>query len=481
MKIYLINPAPVKANDNKKETLFYASAPPLGLMYLASSLKKEGHSVFIIDQPAFNLKNSDIVEFIKKRDPDIVGFSCLCASFENAKSIAKELKQLNPNLKIIFGNYLATFYARKILNTYDWVDICVRGEGEITLVNLLDKLETNQDLGEVDGITYRINGTIKENKNRQILTELDKLPFPDRKMLPAFYKNRIGGVDVTNYKFATMVSSRGCPFSCNFCACTAFSNGKWRTRSIDNIINEICLLADEGYREILFIDDNFTLSPKRINEFSKKIRKENLDIVFIGDGRVNNSSLSLFKSMKYANFEILMFGIESSSQRILNSYNKKITPEMSKIAIKNARAAGFKFLVGSFMIGALDETYNEAIDTLKFISTLDIDFPHIIFTRALPGTQLFNDLIQKKIINEDDFWETGIDLIDLPQAKMDREKIFKMIKGQFHLSFLRPKYLIRAFIRTLTSKYRREIIVNHLNLRDVNTFIKLINNPPDLF
>ena len=481
MKIYLINPAPLKLNDDQKETLFYASAPPLGLLYIASSLQEAGHTIGILDQPAVNYSNDDVIKWVKKGDPDVLGFSILCSSFENAKILSKASKLWNPNLKIVFGNYLATFYAHKILDNYDWVDFCVRGEGEISSAELMEAIDKNSDLSKIDGITYRLNGTIKENKNRPLNKKLDLLPIPNREILPTTYRNRIGGIDVTKRKFATMVSSRGCTFSCNFCACTAFSQGIWRTRSVDNILEEVCELADEGYREILFIDDNFTLNKKRLLELCSKIKHENLDVAFICDGRVNNSSVTVFKTMKRANFEILMFGIESGNQRILDYYDKRITPQLTKIAIKNARKAGFKFLVGTFMIGGLNETYNEAIDTLKFILKLDIDFPHVIFTRALPGTKLFNNLIQKNIIDEDRYWETGVDLINLPEAIMNREVIFKIIKEQFHISFFQPKYIARAIFRTLFSRYRREMIFSHLNLRDINRFIKILNNPPDLF
>jgi len=481
MKINLINPAPSKIKDGQKETLFYASAPPLGLMYLATYLKDAGHKISILDQAAVNYENSDVINWVKKGDPDVVGFSILCASVENAKLISKALKVLNPNLKIIFGNYLATFYARKILENYDWVDICVRGDGEITFSELIEKIELKKDLIEVDGITYKRNGKIKENKNRHLLKNLDTLPFPDHRLIPNVYKNRIGGIDVSPRKFTTMVTSRGCPFGCNFCACTAFSQGKWRTRSVNNILNEICELADQGYREILFVDDNFTLNKKRVFELCEKIKKEKMDMVFVCDGRVNNSSVDLLKAMKKAHFEILMYGIETSSQRLLNYYNKNITPRMSEVAINNARKAGFKMIVGSFMIGGLDETYTEAINTLRFISKLDIDFPHIIFTRALPGTKIFNDLVENNIIEEDNYWERGVDLIDLPQAKMKREVIYQIIKEQFHKNFFRPKYLLKSFLRTLASRYRREMYLSHLNFSDIDAFVKLINNPPGLF
>jgi anaerobic magnesium-protoporphyrin IX monomethyl ester cyclase len=481
MKIYLISPAPSSVYYDQKEPLFNASSPPLGLMYLAACLKNDGHKISILDQAANNYNNNDVINWIKKGNPDIVGFSILCASFENAKLISKEVKIWNPDIKIIFGNYLATFYARNILKKYNWVDVCVRGEGEVTFKELVERFELNKSLDEIRGITYQLNGKIAENKSRQFIKKLDLLPFPNRKMVLDVYKNRIGGIDVIKRRFTTMVSSRGCPFSCTFCGCTAFSKGIWRTRSTDNILDEICELSEQGYQEILFIDDNFTLNTKRTIELCNKIKKEKLDMTFLCDGRVDNSSIAMLKTMKRANFEILVLGMESSSQRMLDYYNKRITPQMSKMAVKHARKAGFKFIVGSFMIGGLDETYEEAINTLNFITKLDIDFPHIIFTRALPGTKLFNDLIQNKIIDENRFWETGVDLIDLPESKMKREVIYKIIKGQYHLKFFRPTYMIKAFIRTIISKYRREMIGSHLNIQDLDKFMKLINNPPDLF
>jgi anaerobic magnesium-protoporphyrin IX monomethyl ester cyclase len=480
MKICLINPAPFDSVEGE-ETFFHSSAPPLGLMYLAGYLQGSGHQISILDQAALNYSNERVVGWIKKKDPDLVGFSVICSSFENAKKISKKIKIWNPNLKIVFGNYLATFYSKKILEQYDYIDFCVRGEGEITFENLVNTLNQNKGVDSVRGLTYRTNGIIKNTPDRNLIKDLDSLPFPDRALIPDFYRNRIGKINISNRKFTTIISSRGCPYSCNFCGCSAFYKGIWRPRSVDNILQEIIELSNQGYRELLFVDDNFIFNKKKVMELCQKLRRENLDIAIICDGRVNNCSIDLLKAMKKANFEILMMGIESASQRILNYYNKPITPEMSRNAVKNARKAGFKFVIGTFMIGALDETYSEAISTMKFMSKLDIDFPYIIFTRALPGTNLFKTLVRDGIIAEDDFWETGVDIIDLPQAIMKREIIYKIIKEQFHVKFFRPSYLIKAALRTILSKYRREIISNHLNFRDMDTFFKLINNPPDLF
>lgn len=480
MKICLINPAPFDSVEGE-ETFFHSSAPPLGLMYLAGYLKGSGHQISILDQAALNYSNERVVGWIKKKDPDLVGFSVICSSFQNAKEISKNIKIWNPNLKVVFGNYLATFYSQKILEQYDFIDFCVRGEGEITFENLLNALNQNKEIYSINGLTYRTNGIIKETPDRSLIKDLDGLPFPDRSLIPDFYRNRIGKINVSNRKFTTIISSRGCPYSCNFCGCSAFYKGKWRTRSVDNILREIIELANQGYRELLFVDDNFIFNKKKVMELCQKLRRENLDIAIICDGRVNNCSMDLLKAMKKANFEILMMGIESASQRILNYYNKPITPQMSKNAVKNARKAGFKFVIGTFMIGALDETYKEAINTLKFMSKLDIDFPYIILTRALPGTNLFKTLVRDGIIAEDDFWETGVDIIDLPQARMKRDVISKIIKEQFHVKFFRPSYLAKAALRTILSRYRLEMIYNHFNFRDMDTFFKLINHPPDLF
>ncbi len=480
MKIRLINPTPARF-DKKKETLFYASSPPLGLMYLATCLINAGHDVQILDQAAVNYTNSDVIKWIKSGSSDLVGFSVLCAGFHNAKYISKALKIWNPNLKIVFGNYLPTFQALRILQKFQWIDICVRGEGERTFVELVDALERDKPLAGISGIVFRENGKVKETKNQKLIKNLDVLPFPDRKLVPDDYKNRIGEINITKRKFTTMVSSRGCPYKCTFCACRAFHNTTWRSRSVDNILAEICELAGQGFREILFVDDNFTLNKKRIITLCHKIRKEKLDIVFNCDGRVNNSSIEMFRSMKAAKIEVIMFGFESAVQRTLDYYHKNITPQMTETAVKNARKAGFDIIIGSFMIGGLNETYAEAMQTLEFISKLDIDFPHIIFTRALPGTQLFNDLVNKNVINEEKYWETGVDLIDLPEARMKRNVILKIIKEKYRSTFLQLRYVSKALIRTLKNRYRREILLSKINKNDIQKAVRFVNNPPDLF
>ncbi len=477
----MITPTPFIPSQEQDETYFASSAPPLGLIYIATCLQNSGHDIQIIDQPARKISNLDLINGIKQKDPDVVGFSILCENFNNAKFISKDLKEWNPNLKIVLGNYLPTFYSRKILEKYPWLDACVRGEGEETFKDLIKAYEKNKFPNDVGGVTWRWDGKIKENPDRPLIKDLDALPFADRSIVKGNYTNRIGGIDMTRRKFATLASSRGCPFSCNFCACRSFAQGVFRSRSVKNIFDEICELSSQGYREILFVDDNFTLKTKRVLDLCERIKKENLDMVFTCDGRVTNSSYDMFSYMKRANFEILMFGFESGVQRILNYYHKQITPEMTKIAVRHARKAGFKNILGSFLIGSYDETYLEVGRTFDFITNLDIDFFHILFARALPGTQLFNQLVKDNILDEEKYWETGIDVIDLPGAKMKRPMIEKRMKALLHSMFYKPKYLIKTLYRTITSRYRWELLKNHQKPEDVIKFIKILQSPPEFF
>jgi len=462
-----------------RDELFSASAPPLGLLYLATSARNLGHQVQVIDQASINLNNQAVIKRVKKLDPDVVGFSVLCESFGNARIISEQLKSWNPNINIIFGNYLPTFYARKMLGNSEFLDICIRGEGDITFIELLEVLERNKPLEEVDGISYRINGRVMENKDRPLIKNLDILPIPDRTFTPDIYKNKIYGIDVSKHKFTTIISSKGCPYSCRFCSCRAFMNGTFRTRSVNNVLAEICELADQGYQELFFVDDNFTLNKKRVIELSQKIRKEKLDLRFTTFGRVNHSTYELYRHMKLAGVNVILFGFESGVQRILNYYNKKITIEMSRIAVKLARKAGIDMITGAFLLGGYDESYKEALQTIKFISTLDIDFAQIVITRALPGTPIFNELINRKILDEEKYWKTGVNIIDLPGAKMNRIGVFRLVNYYFPKIFSNSKYIFRAFYRNLMSRYRREILFSHLNRKTIMIVRKLMKNPLD--
>ncbi|GAG81386.1 unnamed protein product, partial [marine sediment metagenome] len=280
------------------------------------------------------------LKWIKQENPDVLGFSTITTAGTGIISaeISRRVKEeINPNIKILFGNYHATFNDRRILEKYPFIDACIRGEGEKTLLEIAQKVEKDQNFEGIKGLTYRDNGRIVRNDDRPQIKDLDILPFPDRSLLGNIeYKNEVEGLELSVGKFTSAASSRGCAFQCSFCSSAMFW-GKWRPRSPENIVEELSLLEGQGYKNLQWVDDNFTISKKRLLKLSNLIRKEKLDFNWMAEGRVTQSSKELLSAMKQAGCKILSFGVESGSQRLLDWYNKKITINQIYDAVKNSK------------------------------------------------------------------------------------------------------------------------------------------------
>ncbi|GAH57925.1 unnamed protein product, partial [marine sediment metagenome] len=283
-------------------------------------------------------------------------------------------------------------------NKYSQVDICVRDEGEYTFLELVKALERNQPLKDIKGLTYRENGKFKRNEQRPLIKDLDSIPLPDRKALKMEYKGSFGGLEFAPKGFTSMVSSRGCPYHCTFCY------GKrtvgFRTRSVENIMEEILYLDSEGYKYLNFVDDNFTVSKKRVIRLCRLMQKHKVDLDWICEGRVNQVSDEMLREMKRANCRIIFFGVESANQRILDYYKKGITPAQSIAAVKKTRKAKIPFILGSFIVGAPSETFKEIYSTLKFAQKIDIDFPVYNLLGTMPGTDIWDEMVEKNILDE---------------------------------------------------------------------------------
>lgn len=443
--------------------------PPLGMLYCAGVLIKEGIEVSLLDQTVrgFSLKHT--LDWVKKEDPDILGFSVLHSAAKEAPTIAEGAKAENPNVVIVMGNYHATFNAERILRKYPYVDVIVRGEGEYASLELAKCLEKGENLREVKGITFRDDGKIVSTPDRPLIKDVDDLPFPDRDLMNAQYTSTIFGVKVATKKFTTVLSSRGCPFRCSFCGCRKFARGAWRARSVENIVEELEFLRSEGYEEILFVDDNFTLNKKRVAKLCQKIRKERMDIRWICDSRVDHCGYDMFREMVKAGCNTVYFGIESANQRILDYYRKGITSDQSINAVRKARKAGVDIIVGSFIVGAPDETKSEIQNTLRFAQKLDIDVPSLNILGVFSGTDIWNDLVARGLINEDQCWETSVYVPKVSPYTVPFEEIRSMIYDYFRTFYLSPKQLLKEILRTLKSSYRVAVALN--NIPRINTVI----------
>ncbi|MGB9854656.1 MAG: B12-binding domain-containing radical SAM protein [Candidatus Bathyarchaeales archaeon] len=436
------------------------AAPPLGILYIATILMENGVDVSIIDEAAKGFSMKDTVSWVRKEDPDILGFSTLTSSGRRAAMIAEAVKKENPNVTIVFGNFHATFNAERILKKYPSVDVIVRGEGEYTTLELAKTLDKKGDLKEVLGITFRKRDGIISTPDRPLIKDIDFIPFPNRDLLKVEYHNTTAGINVAPKKFSSFISSRGCVFKCRFCGCRRLARGLWRPRSVDNILEELHLLASEGYKQLMFVDDNFTLNPKRVIRLCQRMRQEKLDMEWICEGRVDQCSYDMIKEMVKAGCKMMYFGIESANQKVLDYYRKQITPEQAEVAVKNARKAGVSIVVGSFVLGAPNETIQDILNTLKFAEKLDLDIPQFNILEAFPGNDVWDELKMKGLLNEDQCWETGVTVPDI--FSLSCKEVERIIHEGYHHFLLRPEYILRQGLRVLMNPYRFNLLINNL-------------------
>lgn len=388
MKILLINPVIIRKDFN-----FTIYVEPLGLEYLAAMLLDE-HEVEILDGLPTGLTYEEIINTIKNFQPDIIGISVaysICIKI--AEELAEVIKKSFPDKLIVLGGNSATFNAEYLIKS-PFIDIIVKGEGEITFKELVNKLKIKnyglqiKELESVAGLCYKTpNGDVKFTPKRQGIEDLDTLPFPAHSIL----KNKI-------YYERTIFSGRGCPYGCIYCSTSAFF-GKYRKRSIESIIKEVETLfnPDLVYQtdNIIFIDDNFTIDIPRVKEFCKQItslnEKLNLDkkLTWGCNGRIENMTEDLLITLRDAGCNSLFLGVESGSSKTLNFLKRKYTPDDVIKVTTLCKQLGIHTIT-AFIIGLPFETQEDLDQTFYLIEKIP-DMSGVCILTAFPGTPVFNE------------------------------------------------------------------------------------------
>ncbi|HVP16670.1 MAG TPA: radical SAM protein [candidate division Zixibacteria bacterium] len=462
MKFSFVNAGPNADLDDRERKKSLGAWPPLGVLYLAAVLEQKGVEVSVLDQAAKGLTAKETAKWVKAQNPDILGFSTFATSGRTAAAISAEVKNENPNITVVFGNYYATFNPERVLRKYPSVDIIVRGEGERTVVDLVDCLKNRGRLKDVRGISFRNEGGLIFTEDNPLIKDLDSLPFPDRSLVGEDYHSVMAGANIAPKKFTSIVSSRGCVYRCRFCCCTQFAHNKWRPRSVENTMKELCFLASEGYKQFIFVDDNFTCNPKNVARLCREMRKEKLDMEWICEGRVDTGSYEMFWETAQAGCKVLYFGIESANQRILDYYNKRITPEQSRTAVRTARRAGADVIVGSFIVGAPDETREEIRNTIEFASRISIDIPQFNILGVYPGTDIWDECEAKGLLKGGEYWETGIAVSEIYPKAVPYNEIRWMIHDGFYHFARRPTFVSKQMARLIKSPYRIRTVMSNI-------------------
>ncbi|MEM3519594.1 MAG: cobalamin-dependent protein [Candidatus Hadarchaeales archaeon] len=387
---------------------------PLGIAYLASFLEKNGKEVAILDAVGEGWRNQTFVERggntflrvglpqeeIKRRiagwKPDLVGISCLFSSqAANAHEVAKIVKEVDSEIKTVFGGAHPTVLPEKTLADKN-VDFVVMGEGEITLLELVEALEKGQtDFSQVKGLAFKREGRVIMNPPREFIRDLDSLPFPARHLLPMeeYFKAAGGhGAAERKSRFTSVITSRGCPRRCIFCSIHTIWGYAWRPRSPENVLEELeHLVTKYRVEEIHFEDDNLTLDPKRMEKICDGMIERGLDVCWATPNGVHINTLNqnLLKKMRDSGCYWLCFGLEHGDPHFRNNViGKPISAEHAKKVVGWANELGI-WTNGFFIIGLPGETPETVRKSIEFAKWLDLDFASFFIATPYPGTRLY--------------------------------------------------------------------------------------------
>ncbi len=324
--------------ETKHPIYAIASHPPLGLLYIAASLEKEGHKAEIIDFFMDKLAEEKMIKSLKS--VDAVGISAHTQELENAVSISKKIKELEPNVPIIIGGPHCLYRQNKSLVDIPYSEIVVGCEGEQVIKYIAEWLEGKKKLANIPGIYYKYNNQIKPGKPLEIIDDIDSIAFPARHLVDKYDYGDLGGWGTPfKKKVTSVITNRGCPFNCRFCSryTNVIKGWGYRRRSAKNVIEELKIL-DGKYRSVMVSDDNFLADVKRAHKIFDMILDIGLDfdLYILGTG-VETADLNLYKKMKKAGVKMIAYGIESGNQDVLDFYNKRITLDQIRRAVSLAR------------------------------------------------------------------------------------------------------------------------------------------------
>lgn len=385
--------------------------PPLGLGYLAAVLEKKKHQVEIFDGTLLKATTEDFLAKIVDFQPDLIGVTIMARGHLIVQNLIKNIKN-EFNIPLVIGGPQVTAYPEKMIEYFDTDFACV-GEGEETIIELMAALKNKKGFRRILGLVYHgKKGEIKRNPDRPLIKDLDKIPFPAWHLMPP---DKYWMVPILSpakgYPVAPIVTSRGCPFNCAFCASNVTWRRIFRTRSPKNTVDEIEMLVKEyGVKEIHITDDNFTLIKERAEKVCDEIIKRKLAISWQCPNGVRADRLDepLLYKMKKAGCYSVGLGVESGNQKILEGVNKNLDLGIFENVLKMLKKIGIR-AYGFFILGLPGETRRTAQDTIDFAVNHPFDRAWFNILTPIPGSRIFNDYLGQKRITFDEIDWTEMD------------------------------------------------------------------------
>ena len=431
MKISLINP-PYPPSVHSHPPFI-----PLGLAYLGAVAEKAGHQVTIIDCQAEKLTHEAFSVRIAQTSSDVIGVTATTLLYKSAMKLITIAKQTQPQATTMLGGSHGTFWDENALNEYPSLDIVVRREGEQTFIELLEKLQTQANLANVLGITYRNGDKIVRNADRPFIEDLDSIPFPAHHLMPLESLKRDGKI------LFPLISSRGCVFWCDFCSTVRMFGRGYRMRSPKNVVDEMQLIHDKyGVKQVTFYDDAFTVDRNRVLKICEELHSRKLDMMWDCGTRVDMVDRELMKTMRSAGCFAVWLGVESGSEAILGAMNKRIKLDQTRVAYKTAHEVGL-MTIANVVLGFPGETEKTARETIRFVKELNPDDVGFYVATPYPGTPMYEEVKKNGWLRVTDFdrYDTAGPTFETPSLSM--ETLGKLRYKAYQDFYLRPSYVLR--------------------------------------
>ena len=440
---------------------------PLGLAYIAGYLRKYGgHDVRMYEPEAQRLSYQDIQRLIKEFRPDVIGLTSSTPNFPRALELAKLCRE-NSSARVVLGGVHASAVPEFIVENYSsLIDCVVVGEGEETMLELVGAYADGSELSKVKGIAYMGEAGPVLTERRPYIEDLDSIPFPARDLIPQ-------GLFVPNAHNAryrncqTIMTSRGCPFNCSFCAARVVSGKKYRMHSADYVLSEMEHLKKEyGARQLVITDDTFTINHARLEEICRGMIDRRLGMEWFCFSQVNTVNREVLALMKKAGCYSIGFGVESAEEEILKKMGKNIKPQQSIDTIRLANSMGFK-TQAFYIFGMPGETRAQMEHTIEYSEEVDAVLSFFNMLVPYPGTKDFEYFfsgMSLKDIKWEDFVAIGEKCVLSKNAAVSKDELEKLIGQATMRYYSSPRRLLRLLYHIRTPYELSNYIVGALGM-----------------
>ena len=445
----------------------YGTAIPLGLAYIGARLIEGGHHVRIFD---FQIEKGDVFKQIDDFQPDVFGISVTTPTANAAAGLVHQIKKRYPDRAIIAGGPHVSSLKREVFVESSDYDFLVIGEGERTIIELMEALYGAMPIHEVKGICYREGKQVVDTPPRGFIKDLDTLPylpiqlFDYRKYIPTPGTF----IHLPNVAF---LSSRGCPFHCVFCNKSMFGN-TIRQMSAKRMVDEIVEMKERfNVREINFYDDTFTVNKHRIMEFCELLSSRNAGVKWKCNSRVDTVTKEMLMAMKKAGCFSISFGVESGDERILKKIRKGITLEEARDAFRWSKEAGIT-RAAFFMLNLPGDTRETIEKTIRFSREIEPDFVSFELTKPLPGTALaIREVLagETNVQIKEELWRdwdscTVSNKVFFLQNDLTEEYLEDAFARAVKRFYITSSYIIRSFGRLRSWAQLKSYVVATVNI-----------------